>query len=266
MPKTAVSNSSGDAIALTDLLKDYELNADEPLATQVYSILRNEIITLRLMPGQLVAEKEIADVLNASKTPVREALIRLEFDGLVDIVPKSGTYVSSIRINKYIEACFTRLQLEIGAVRRAASRVAGDPSQVHQLDLILEQQATALEADDYRSFFQLDQSLHQGFFNIAGIPGVWDLMLKTQADVNRMRHLKRKRNIRRGPKVLEEHMVIVEAIRNQDADAAEHALVAHIGSLDQEIQQFTNDPALLEFIENQASPSRRTRPGRRTAL
>ena len=174
MPKTAVSNSSGDAIALTDLLKDYELNADEPLATQVYSILRNEIITLRLMPGQLVAEKEIADVLNASKTPVREALIRLEFDGLVDIVPKSGTYVSSIRINKYIEACFTRLQLEIGAVRRAASRVAGDPSQVHQLDLILEQQATALEADDYRSFFQLDQSLHQGFlilpvFQVFGI-------------------------------------------------------------------------------------------------
>jgi len=266
MPNSAASNLSGDAVALTDLLRDFELSSEEPLATQVYWILRNEIITLRLLPGQLVAEKEIAEVLSASKTPVREALIRLEFDGLVDIVPKSGTYVSAIRINKYIEACFTRLQLEMGAVRRAASRVAEDPAQVEQLDVILDQQAAALKADDYRKFFQLDQSLHQGFFNMAGIPGVWDLMLKTQADVNRMRHLKRKRNIRRGPTVLEEHKVIVEAIRTQDAAGAEKALVAHIGSLDQEIQQFTNDPALLEFIENQASPSRRTRPGRRATI
>ena len=264
MPKTPASNLSGDAIALTDLLRDYELNTDEPLASQVYWILRDEIITLRLSPGPMVAEKEIAEVLNASKTPVREALIRLEFDGLVDIVPKSGTYVSAIRINKYMEACFIRLQLEIGAVRRAAAQAA-DPSRLETLDSILEQQAAALDLDDYRKFFQLDQSLHKGFFDMAGVPGVWDLLLKTQADVNRMRHLKRKLNIRRGPTVLEEHKVIVDAIRKQDAQNAETALVAHIGSLDQEIQQFTSDPALLEFIENQASPTRRTRLGRRAA-
>ena len=264
MPKTPASNLSGDAIALTDLLRDYELNTDEPLASQVYWILRDEIITLRLSPGQMVAEKEIAEVLNASKTPVREALIRLEIDGLVDIVPKSGTYVSAIRINKYMEACFIRLQLEIGAVRRAATQAA-DPSRLETLDSILEQQAAALDLDDYRKFFQLDQSLHKGFFDMAGVPGVWDLLLKTQADVNRMRHLKRKLNIRRGPTVLEEHKVIVDAIRKQDAQNAETALVAHIGSLDQEIQQFTSDPALLEFIENQASPTRRTRLGRRAA-
>lgn len=255
---------SEDEVALTDLLQKFELNLTEPLPSQVYRILRDEIIALRLLPGQLVSEKEIADVLKASKTPVREALIRLENDGLVEIVPKSGTYVSAIRINKYIEACFTRLQLEIGAVRRAAEQPA-DASLLEQLDQNLDQQIAALSNEDYAQFFALDQSLHQSFFRMAGVAGVWELMLKTQADVNRMRHLKRIKNIRRGPAVLAEHQAIVEAIRQQDADGAEDALVAHIGSLEREIQQFSTNPALLEFIENQGSASRRSRPGRRTA-
>ena len=262
MSNTDISNSTRETLALPDLLKGFELNSKEPLASQIYRILREEIISLHLQPGQLVSEKEIAEVLSASKTPVREALIRLEIDGLVEIVPKSGTYVTPIRINKYVEACFTRLQLEIGAVRRAANH-AVDVAYIERLDDILDQQAAALEVDDYVEFFTLDQALHQGFFSMAGLSGVWDLLLKTQADVNRMRHLKRIRKIRRGPAVLEEHKVIVEAIRNHDAAAAEKALVAHIGSLDKEIQQFSTNTTLLEFIENQASPSRGARPTRR---
>ncbi|MBX2878958.1 MAG: GntR family transcriptional regulator [Granulosicoccus sp.] len=258
MPPALAPILSADEIALTDLLQDCSLNPAEPLASQVYRILRDEIVTLRLRPGQLVSEKDIADVLDASKTPVREALIRLEIDGLVDIVPKSGTYVTPIRINKYIEACFTRLQLEIGAVRRAASH-ATDISLAEELDEIIEQQAEALALEDYVQFFTLDQALHRNFFEMAGLPGVWEQMLKTQADVNRMRHLKRVQNIRRGPAVLEEHRAIVDAIRRRDAAGAEEALVAHIGSLDKEFQQFSANPALLEFIENQASHSRRSR-------
>lgn len=258
MSDTVAPILSGDTITLTELLRDFTLDASEPLASQVYRILRDEIVALRLLPGQLISEKDIADVLNASKTPVREALIRLEIDGLVEIVPKSGTYVTAIRINKYIEACFTRLQLEIGAVRRAAT-YAVDAASVDRLDEILVRQAEALDNEDYVQFFTLDQALHRSFFVMAGMPGVWELMLKTQADVNRMRHLKRIQNIRRGPGVLQEHQVIVDAIRRQDAQAAEEALVAHIGSLEKEIQQFSANPALLEFIENQASPSRRSR-------
>lgn len=264
MPTSISPFGACDELTLTELLTEFELNTAEPLTSQIYHILRDEIIALRLAPGQLVSEKEIAESLNASKTPVREALIRLEIDGLVDIVPKSGTYVSAIRINKYMEACFTRLQLEIGAVRRAATQAA-DSAISEQLDEILEQQVAALETENYRQFFTLDQTLHQSFFKMAGVPGVWEMMLKTQADVNRMRHLKRIRNIRRGPSVLKEHRAIVKAIQQHNANAAEQALVAHIGSLEEEIQQFSTNPALLEFIENQASPSRRSRPARNNA-
>lgn len=265
MPDAAETRQSADGIAITDLLQSFKLDPAEPLASQVYRILREEIIAIRLAPGQLVSEKEIAEVLESSKTPVREALIRLENDGLVEIVPKSGTYVSAIRINKYIEACFTRLQLEIGAVRRAADKSVAT-SFIEQFDQMLEDQSAALAEDDYGKFFILDQKLHQCFFLAAGVSGVWELLLKTQADVNRMRHLKRIKKIRRGPAVLEEHKVIVEAIRRHDPDGAEKALVAHIGSLEHELQQFATDPVLLEFIENQATPSRRSRSVRRAAL
>ena len=75
--------------------------------------------------------------LKASKTPVREALIRLEDAGLVTIVPKSGSFVAPIRIDRYIDACFIRLQLETGAVRRAALLAQRD---VAVLDGIIDDQ------------------------------------------------------------------------------------------------------------------------------
>ncbi len=219
-------------------------------------------MSMEIQPGQLVSEKEIASVLNSSKTPVREALIRLEDVGLVAVVPKSGTYVTPIRIDSYIEGCFIRLQLEIGAVRRAASRPSNDSC--HQLlDEILEQQVVAWSAEDYVHFATLDEELHEAFFTAAGLDGVWHFHQKTQADVNRVRHLKRINGIRRGLQVIEAHKVIVSAIKSGDEQASEDALIAHIGSLESEIERLAQNPGLLAFIENQDSSAIRKLPSRR---
>jgi len=90
---------------ITSLLAQTDLDPDKSLVQQIYSVLWDAIVSLKLPPGQLVSEKEIASALNASTTPVREALIRLEDAGLVEIVPKSGTYVTAIRLQAYIESC-----------------------------------------------------------------------------------------------------------------------------------------------------------------
>ncbi|MBX2880709.1 MAG: GntR family transcriptional regulator [Granulosicoccus sp.] len=235
---------------LTELLADQSLNFDELLVTQIHRLLLDLIVSLKLRPGQLVSEKEVAEALQASKTPVREALIRLEDNGLVNIVPKSGSYVTPIRISAYIEGCFTRLQLESGAVRRAALR-NDDEASLQRLDMIVEQQSEALMLEDHVRFFSLDQALHSAFFDMAGVAGVWHVLGRTQADVNRIRHLKRIGKIRRGPQVLHEHKRIVDEIRCGDADGAEQALVTHIGSLEKEIEQLAAHPELLAFIEQQ---------------
>ncbi len=260
---TALSLES--PVELTHLLSGVTLTSDESLVSQIHRVLLDLIVSLKLQPGQLVSEKEVADSLDASKTPVREALIRLENSGLVEIVPKSGTYVTPISISAYIEGCFTRVQLETGAVRRAAARC--DANAQDKLNSIIEQQSAALDKENYEDFFALDQALHYAFFEIAGVRGVWQVLNRTQSDVNRVRHLKRINKIRRGPAVLKQHIKIVEALSSGDSDASERALIEHIGSLEREIDQLMSNPDLLDFIEKQQDHShfRKRSPRRASA-
>jgi len=237
---------------LTRLLSETALDPDKPLVQQIYRVLWDGIVSLKILPGQQVSEKEIASALSSSKTPVREALIRLEDAGLVQVVPQSGTYVTSIRIGAYIEGCFIRSQLETGAVRRAAQS-GGGVNGPGELESIVEQQRIAWAEDDYLRFAALDEAFHFSLFSCAGLTGVWDVLQKTQADVNRVRHFKRINGIRRGAGVIKEHEAIVAAIKASNPDAAEVALVAHIGSLEAEIEKLTKNPELLEFIESQNS-------------
>lgn len=234
-------------LPVSDLLQNKPLEAAGSLASQVFALLKELIISLQLRPGQMISEKEVAEALNASKTPVREAMIRLQGIGLVKIVPKSGTYVTPIQVDRYIEACFARQQLEIGAVRRAATQQNWSTSL--KMQSILQKQVQALEAGQDEAFFQLDQALHQTFFDAAGVSGVSTLIRDSQAEVNRMRYLKRLHNIRREGAVIEEHQAIVAAIRSGSADDAEAAMIRHIGPLEREVETLASHAGLLDFIE-----------------
>ncbi len=233
---------------MSDTLGSTKLVADRSMVAQVFDVLRARIVAVDFLPGERLSEKEISAALGVSKTPVREALIRLEDTGLVEIVPRSGTYVTPIRIDRYIEACFVRLNLEIGAMRRAAAAPTREAI-ASQLDAIIIEQRTALAAGDYIAFFDLDQRMHRSAFELSGIGGVWTTISQTQAEVDRVRHLKRIHNIRRGEEVLREHAAIVDAIRAGDPAAAEKALVRHLGSLEAERDGLRRHPVLLNFID-----------------
>jgi DNA-binding GntR family transcriptional regulator len=243
---------------LQDLLGGVVLNASKPLATQIYELLRDFIISMKITPGCALSEKEIGVLLNASKTPVREAIIRLEGNGLVNIVPQSGTYVAPLNVEGYLSACFTRLHLEIGAVRAAAASTERHAFVPVFDDLLIQQQA-AWDNDDFEAFFLLDEALHKEFFNAANVPDVWETMRRTQTDVYRVRHLRRIRNIRNGAKVIADHKAIIGAILDGDADRAQSALIGHIGSLEAKIKSLADQPELMRTIEilNTARPRSR---------
>ncbi|RVU84143.1 GntR family transcriptional regulator [Leucothrix sargassi] len=238
----------GHTLHISDLLKGKTLDADGSLTAQVFNILKELIITIQLYPGQMLSEKDVAESLKASKTPVREAMIRLQSAGLVEIVPKKGTFVTPIKINRYIEACFIRLQLEIGAVKRAAQQ-RGDWNTTLKMESLLKKQEQALEQKQGQLFFQLDEELHQAFFDAAGVSGVWSVLKDTQGDVYRMRYLKRLHNIRRESAVIDEHRAIVDAIKNGSAEDAETAMIKHVGSLEGEVEELSSHADLLDFIE-----------------
>ena len=90
--------------------------------TQVYALLQEEIATIRIPPGTALSEKMLAERLGVSRTPVREALIRLSEDGLVYIVPKSGTFVSPIDVDAVLDAHLIRESLLCATVFLAARK------------------------------------------------------------------------------------------------------------------------------------------------
>jgi DNA-binding GntR family transcriptional regulator len=233
---------------VSELLRDAVLDPNETMAGQVFYILKDLIITLKILPRQLISEKEVAEALSASKTPVREAMIRLENAGLVNVVPKSGTYVSPLNIDRYKEACFTRLTLEASCVRRAAlhPKRADYADRLHEA---LDDQRAAHDAEDHELFFRLDEAFHALLFEVAQLAGVWNIIQRTQLDVHRVRHLRRLQNVRNGLGVINGHAAIIAAILAGDADAAEAALMDHIGSLDVKIRALAEQPGLLDLIE-----------------
>ena len=261
---SAAPGPSGRSVPLSTLLSDVTLDPEKSLVGQIRTLLEELIVGVRVLPGQRISEKEVSECLGASKTPVREALIGLRDAGLVTVVPKSGTYVAPIRIGAYLEACFVRLQLEIGAVRRAAER-HDNAVRLAELEELLERQADAAERDDGERFLLLDEALHEAFFRMAGVPGAWSVLRRTQGEVLRIRHLKRRHRIRRVERVLSDHRRIVRAIGAGDPDAAEAALVRHIGSLDRELESLAEHPELMAFIDGRDPPAERSRTGAATA-
>ena len=256
-----------DVRPLAEVLTARDLHGQGSLVEQVYDLLRECIINLSLPPESALAEQEVAAALEVSKTPVREAIIRLVHEGLVHVAPKSGSFVTAISLDRYFEGCFVRTQLEVGCVRRLATQGISMADQARLRALITEQDEARRNNDDI-GFYQLDESLHRCLFDVAGIPGVWQALNVAKAEVDRVRHLKRAFGMRQRELVVEEHTAIVDAIVKRDPDRAEQALLDNIGEIDDAITAISENPTLLRTIEdlnNLASENRRFRGSKRIA-
>lgn len=248
MPATRIDF---DLKSINEVIESGDLPEGGSLVERVYKLLRGKIINLSLPPEMPLVEKEIASILEISKTPVREALIRLSNDRLVNIKPKSGSYVAAISVERYLEACFIRAQLEGGCVRRLADKGLSMAEQVTLRAIITEQkQILSGESSSYDSFFQADQHFHRTLFELAGLSGAWALLNGAQAETDRVRHLKRRQGIHRSGLVIEEHSNIVQAIIDRNPDKAESVMIYHIGSVDDEMLSITENPQFLQTIES----------------
>jgi DNA-binding GntR family transcriptional regulator len=196
-----------------------------PAGRQVYRALRDAIIATTLAPGQRISENELAERLAVSRTPVREALIRLRDERFVQIVPQLGTYVTRISATAVADAQFIRESLECAAVRLAATRA--EATDIAALRGLVRRQAEVSEHGDYERFAVLDDEFHAALCELAGHSVAWEVAERVKGHLNRVRRLSLPQ-----PHYLEEmvseHGQVLEALAQADPDAAEASLRHHL--------------------------------------
>jgi DNA-binding GntR family transcriptional regulator len=197
-------------------------------ADLVYGRLREDIVSLARRPGEQVSEKEIALAHGVSRTPVREAILRLAGERLIDIVSKSGTYVARIPLAALAEGIVIRKALEEVAVRAAVARLT--QSQVLSLRATLARQEEALADGDQNAFHVADEAFHELIARVGRFPGIWTVVQQVKLQVDRYRRLTLPQTGRIATAIAE-HRAVLTAIEAGDADAAVRAMSAHIENL-----------------------------------
>lgn len=215
-------------------------------SARIYSDLRSELVSLRRRPGEAILEAEIALSYGVSRTPVREAILKLADEGLVEIFPQSGIFVSRIPLAALPEAIIVRKALEETTARLAAERATA--SQILALHSILQRQREANAAGDSDTFHRADEAFHATIAEVAGYPGIWTLIQQVKVHVDRYRLLTLPQQGRIA-RVIAEHEAILGAIEAHDCPGAGLAMGVHLESLRDNISVTQNiNP---EFFDKQ---------------
>jgi DNA-binding GntR family transcriptional regulator len=194
-------------------------------APQVLERLREAILALELVPGTVLARQALAEQFGVSQTPVREALLRLAEEGLVDVFPQHATLVSRIDLRAARQAHFLRRSIELELVRELAVRRPEGLVEALSRQIAL-QQALA-EAQQYGEFVAADRQFHQLLYAAADMAALVELVGRVSGHVDRLRRLHLP-TAGKTASILRDHRAIVEAIAAGDAAAAQEALRAHL--------------------------------------
>ena len=197
-------------------------------SAKIYAELRAELVSMQRQPGDAISEAEIALAHGVSRTPVREAILKLADDGLLDIFPQSGIYVSRIPLAALPEAIIIRKALEETTARLAAERAT--PSQILHLHAIVERQREAGADHDNDAFHHADEHFHATIAEVAGHPGIWTLIQQVKLQADRYRRLTLPQSGRIAGAITE-HVAILMAIETRNPAQARLAMEVHLERL-----------------------------------
>ncbi|MCX4512073.1 GntR family transcriptional regulator [Streptomyces sp. NBC_01619] len=196
-----------------------------PAADRVYAHIKQAVLDRRYEGGTLLTEGELAEAVGVSRTPVREALLKLEMEGLLKLYPKKGALVLAVSAQEIADVVETRLLVEEFAVRRA---VPAPPRLIERLEELLEEQTRRAESGDLAEVAITDRSFHAEIVRHAG-----------NEILSRLYDQLRDRQLRMGVAVMHshpdriaknvtEHAEILEAIRDGDTERAAACVRRHL--------------------------------------
>lgn len=214
-------NSPPFALPAFRPLKDRTRHA----APQVFDLLREKILGLELPPGAPLSRVALQQQFGLSSTPIRDALMRLQEEGLVDVFPQHATQVSLIDLDHARQAAFLRRAVEVETAHNLA--LQRDPVLIDRLRQNLKLQQAFADSGEILQFNAHDRAFHRLMYDAAGIPDLWTLVQRRQGHIERLRrlHLPMKGKVHQS---LRDHMAIFEAIAAGDAETASREVRDHL--------------------------------------
>ena len=213
------------------VIEKVRLDRSRHAAPQVFEKLREAIVALDLVPGTVLARAELAEQFGISQTPIRDALLKLGEEGLVDIFPQHATVVSRIDISAAKQAHYLRRSIELEVVRTLAQQP--DPATLERLRAQVERMVLVMGPEHYSEFVAADQDFHRLMYEAAGVAGLWDLVRRMSGHVARLRRLHLPTEGKTAA-VVRDHRAIVDAIAAGNPADAQDQLRAHLsGTLSQ---------------------------------
>lgn len=205
-----------------------KLDRTRQSAPQVFEALRDLIVSVQLEPGTVLQRAELAEHFGISQTPIRDALLRLGEEQLVDIFAQHATVVSRIDLTVALQAHFLRRAIELEILATLCELPDAAHSElVRRLSMHLAVQEAALNPLDLPKLALADQAFHQEMYEAASVGPLWKLVRKQSGHVDRLRRLNLP--VEGKPQaIVRDHRAIVEAIARKDAQAAEKALRQHL--------------------------------------
>lgn len=197
-----------------------------PAAERVYAHVKQGVLDRRYEGGTLLTEGELAEAVGVSRTPVREALLKLEVEGLLRLYPKKGALVLPVSVQEIADVVETRLLVETHSVRKA---VPASAALITRLEELLRQQREHAAAGDFSAAAVTDRCFHAEIVRSGGneiLARLYDQLRDRQL---RMGVAVMHSHPDRIAKTLAEHEEILNALTAGDADAAEAVVTRHVG-------------------------------------
>lgn len=210
----------------------------KPLRDIVFEHLRTAIITGALRPGERLMELQLAEDMGVSRTPVREAIRKLELEGLVSMVARRGAYVSDLSIRDIAETFEVRAALESLAAGLATERIV--PEELEQLERVLVEIGACEQRDDIERMVELDEEFHALLFAATRNSRLSQIISNLREQIARFRRssLSTPGRIKA---VFHEHKSIVEAISDRNSALAQALAREHIENAEHSLMDWVKE-------------------------
>ena len=203
-------------------------NFQGSLTDRTFLAIREAIMELNFLPGEIIRKHDICNTLGVSRSPVSEALAKLRNEGLVDVIPQSGTFVSRFSLQDIKEGAFLREAIELACIEILASNIS--EQQLIDLNRNLKLQKVLAESDDYQGFYQLDAKMHGMIMDFTGYKNLAKVTKTGWVQVDRARQLLLPVDGRL-KKAFQEHRAVIKALEQNDVVLAREKMRTHLNQL-----------------------------------